>query len=134
MKDVECNKFYINGCDKMFQNISNENIIENTIEENESSSSIRAKDRVKELFSVQYIVLYSIACMASMVSFNANLAPFGLAIFAAVCGNKAAARNSIHCLFSWDINRFWWGRILNIFANYLNIYCNDINHKAQISR
>ncbi|MCL2384124.1 MAG: hypothetical protein FWC79_08555 [Oscillospiraceae bacterium] len=74
----------------MFQNISNEEEI-NDIEDVELEKRDRRIQRLKELFSIQNIVLYAIACMASMVSFNGSLAPFGLAIFAAVCGNRIAA-------------------------------------------
>jgi len=56
----------------------------------------RSYAKLKELFSIQHIILYAISCMASMVSFNGSLAPFGLAIFAAVCGNRTAARSSIY--------------------------------------
>ncbi|MCL2354668.1 MAG: hypothetical protein FWC68_02065 [Oscillospiraceae bacterium] len=59
-------------------------------EEGRKHTSLQ-REKVKDLFSVQQIILYSIACMASMVSFNGNIAPFGLAIFAAVCGSKMAA-------------------------------------------
>ena len=84
----------------MFQNISNENIIEDNVGGHDSVAPIRTQARIKELFSIQHIVLYTMACMASMVSFNGNLAPFGLAIFAAVCGNKIAARSGVCCLLN----------------------------------
>ena len=44
--------------------------------------------KIKELFKKQDILLYIISFMVSMVSFNGNLAPFGLAIFAACCSNR----------------------------------------------
>ena len=69
----------------MFQNIIDEEIKE------EKSFDIDKKRRVinlKGLFSVSDFVLYAISFMVSMVSFNGEFAPFGLAIFAAVCSNR----------------------------------------------
>ena len=69
----------------MFQNIIDEEIRE------EKSYDTDKKKRVinlKGLFSVSDFVLYAISFMISMVSFNGEFAPFGLAIFAAVCSNR----------------------------------------------
>ena len=69
----------------MFQNIIDEEIKE------EKSYDTDKKKRVinlKGLFSVSDFVLYAISFMISMVSFNGEFAPFGLAIFAAVCSNR----------------------------------------------
>ena len=70
----------------MFQNIFDEEEIKE-----ESSFDTDKKKRVinlKGLFSVSNFVLYAISFMISMVSFNGEFAPFGLAIFAAVCSNR----------------------------------------------
>ena len=69
----------------MFQNIIDEEIKE------EKSFDTDKKKRVinlKGLFSVSDFVLYAVSFMVSMVSFNQEFAPFGLAIFAAVCSNR----------------------------------------------
>lgn len=68
----------------MFQNVINQNI-----EEQEEKQT--RKIDFKNLLKINNIVLYAIACLVSMVGFNKELAPFGLAIFAAVCSNKIPA-------------------------------------------
>jgi hypothetical protein len=81
----------------MFQNItSQEKQDEEFKDVNEYSKS--KLDRVKELFSIQNILIYAISALVSMVSFNGNIAPFGLAIFAAVCSNKIAARHNLYSM------------------------------------
>ena len=44
--------------------------------------------KIKNIIQKQDIILYVISLMVSMVSFNGNMAPFGLAIFAACCSNR----------------------------------------------
>ena len=44
--------------------------------------------KIKSIIQKQDIILYVISLMVSMVSFNGNMAPFGLAIFAACCSNR----------------------------------------------
>lgn len=71
-----------------------QNIIDEEIKENESYDTDNKKKRninFKSLFSVSDFVLYAISFMVSMVSFGGEFAPFGLAIFAAVCSNKIPA-------------------------------------------
>ncbi len=71
-----------------------QNIIDEEIKENESFDTEKKKKRninLKNLFSVSDFVLYAISFMVSMVSFNGEFAPFGLAIFAAVCSNRIPA-------------------------------------------
>lgn len=63
----------------MFQNINSN---EEYIEEN------NIKLNLKNLFKSKDIFLYIISFMVSMVSFNEEWAPFGLAIFAACCSNR----------------------------------------------
>lgn len=63
----------------MFQNINNN---EEYIEEKST------KLNIKNLFQTKDIFLYIISFMVSMVSFNGEWAPFGLAIFAACCSNR----------------------------------------------
>ena len=68
-----------------------QNIIDEEIKENESFDTGKKKKRninLKNLFSVSDFVLCAISFMVSMVSFNGEFAPFGLAIFAAVCSNR----------------------------------------------
>lgn len=91
----------------MFQNIENNKVQEDTDEDGQYNKKKDRNEKLKTLFSVQNIVLYAIVCMVSMVSFNGELAPFGLAIFAAVCSNKIPARDSIYCMLNWYIYRLW---------------------------
>ncbi len=65
----------------MFQNINS-----NKQEENVENTT-KIID-LKNLFTINDIVLYAIAFLVSMVGFNKELAPFGLAIFAATWSNK----------------------------------------------
>ncbi len=73
----------------MFQNIIDEEIKE----ENESFDTKKGKNTInlKNLFSVSDFVLYAISFMVSLVGFGEEFAPFGLAIFAAVCSNRIPA-------------------------------------------
>ena len=69
----------------MFQNIIDEEIKEDKSYDTEKKKRVI---NLKGLFSVSDFVLYAISFMISMVSFNGEFAPFGLAIFAAVCSNR----------------------------------------------
>lgn len=69
----------------MFQNITNNE--ETSYEEVKKSKAIN----IRNLFSVNDIIIYAITFMLSMVSFNGDLVPFGLAIFAAACSNRIPA-------------------------------------------
>lgn len=64
----------------MFQNINNK--------QEEYEIKPKRKIQIKNLFKINDIVLYALAFLMSMVSFNGELAPFGLAIFAAACSNR----------------------------------------------
>ena len=74
----------------MFQNLADEKQ-EDYIEEQNEEIENKKKINLKELFSVSTIILYAISFMASMVSFGGEFAPFGLALFAAVCSNEIPA-------------------------------------------
>lgn len=73
----------------MFQNIIDEEIKQ----ENESFGNEKSKRiiNLKKLFSVSDFILYAVSFMVSMVGFGEKFAPFGLAIFAAVCSNRIPA-------------------------------------------
>lgn len=73
----------------MFQNIIDEEIKE----ENESFDTGKSKRTInlKGLFSISDFILYAVSFMVSMVGFGEEFAPFGLAIFAAVCSNRIPA-------------------------------------------
>lgn len=70
----------------MFQNINVES-------ENESENvDIKQKNNyIKEIFSIPNILLYISTIGVSMATFGDGIAPFGMAIFAAVCSNKIPA-------------------------------------------
>lgn len=69
----------------MFQNITQNE----EAQEYEDEQYNKKGYKLKNLFSIRDIVLYAISFMVSMVSFgDINIAPFGLAILAAVCSNK----------------------------------------------
>ena len=64
----------------MFQNIINN--------EEQSEQNTNRKIQIKNLFKINDIILYAIAFLVSMVGIDKELAPFGLAIFAAACSNR----------------------------------------------
>ena len=65
----------------MFQNVVRDNI-------EEQQDQPKRKIQIKKLLKINDIVLYARAFLVSMVGFNDELTPFGLAIFAAACSNK----------------------------------------------
>ncbi len=69
----------------MFQNIIDEDIKENRSFDTENE---KRKINLKSLFSVSDFILCAISFMTSMVSFGGQFAPFGFAMFAAVCSNR----------------------------------------------
>lgn len=71
----------------MFQNIA-QDYDDYEIQDVEQKNSNKGNFKIKKLLSIQSIVLYVISFFASMVSFESEIAPFGLAIFAASCSNK----------------------------------------------
>lgn len=94
----------------MFQNIIDEEIKENEKIDTESNVPKRRLN-LKALFSVSDFILYAISFMVSMVGFEGELAPFALAIFAAVCSNKIPAgivyiATCIGTLIGFGVNSF----------------------------
>ena len=63
-----------------------QNIVHKEIDEQEEKQI--PKIEIKKLFKINDIILYAVAFLVSMVGFNKEFAPFGLAIFAAACSNK----------------------------------------------
>ena len=84
----------------MFQNINNSE------EDNEFDVNKRRID-FKSLFTVNDIVLYAVAFMMSMVSFNGEFAPFGLAILAATCSSRIPAGIVYIVSALRNFNRIW---------------------------
>lgn len=64
----------------MFQNIQNN--------QEQSEQNYSKTIQIKNLFKINDIILYAIAFLISMVGIDEELAPFGLAIFAAACSNR----------------------------------------------
>lgn len=94
----------------MFQNIA-QDYDEYEIQDVEQKNNNKGKFKIKNLLSIQSIVLYVISFFASMVSFESEIAPFGLAIFAAACSNKIPSVilfliNGIAVLFGFGTNAF----------------------------
>lgn len=94
----------------MFQNIA-QDYDEYEIQDVEQKNSNQGKFKIKNLLSIRSIVLYVISFFASMVSFESEIAPFGLAIFAAACSNKIPSVilfliNGIAVLFGFGTNAF----------------------------
>ena len=75
----------------MFQNIIDEEIREDNDNLDTEKGSKKKWINLKNLFSVSDFILYAISFMVSMVGFGGDFAPFGLAIFAAVCSNRIPA-------------------------------------------
>ena len=69
----------------MFQNINIEN---NYINDNDTRNRQIKQNFIKENFSKQNIILYIISFMVSMVQFGNGLAPFAIAIIAAMLSNN----------------------------------------------
>lgn len=67
----------------MFQNIQQEEIQQ----ENNKSEKHSLKDKIRPYFTIQNIMLYIISFAVSSVGCGTSMAPFALAIFAAVCSN-----------------------------------------------
>lgn len=74
----------------MFQNISDNSEIED-VEQKEEVNKGKWKIILKNMFTVQNIILYIFSAMVSSVSIISGLAPFGIAIFAAACSNGIIA-------------------------------------------
>lgn len=74
----------------MFQNISDNSEIED-MEDKEEVNKGKWKLILKNMFTVQNIILYIFSAMVSSVSIISGLAPFGIAIFAAACSNGIIA-------------------------------------------
>ena len=73
----------------MFQNISN-NIneeIDNKFDKNEEVSLNNSAEILKQIFSIQNIIIYFVSFMMSTVGFGENYTPFALAILASACSN-----------------------------------------------
>lgn len=94
----------------MFQNIA-QDYDEYEIQDVEQKNNNSKKFKIKSLLSIQNIVLYVVSFFASMVSFEGEIAPFGLAIFVAACSNGIPSGilflvNGAAILFGFGINAF----------------------------
>lgn len=94
----------------MFQNIA-QDYDEYEIQDVEQKNNNSRKFKIKSLLSIQNIVLYVISFLASMVSFEGEIAPFGLAIFVAACSNGIPSGilflvNGAAILFGFGTNAF----------------------------
>ena len=75
----------------MFQNITEEEKIENVVENTKISEKIDIKEILKKSFTKQNILVYILSLMLGAVSTVNGIAPFGLAIFAASLSNGLPA-------------------------------------------
>ncbi len=94
----------------MFQNIA-QDYDEYEIQDVEQENKKQSRFKIKDLLGVQNIVLYVISFFASMVSFEGEMAPFGLAIFAAACSNGIPSGiifliNGMAVLLGFGVNAF----------------------------
>ncbi len=94
----------------MFQNIA-QDYDEYEIQDVEQENRKLNKFKIKDLLSIQNIILYIISFFASMVSFEGEMAPFGLAIFAAACSNGIPSGilflvNGVAVLVGFGVNSF----------------------------
>ena len=119
------------GVVRMFQNVTGE-FKQEEYEDVELNSRISKADRIKNLFSIQNILIYAISFMVSMVSFNGGIALFSLAIFAAVCSNRIAARCNIYNMSFRYSNKLWFKWIIIICTNNTNFYCFNLNLQTTI--
>lgn len=104
----------------MFQNVINQS-------QEEIENEPTRKIQIKNLFKINDIVLYAVAFLISMVGFNKELAPFGLAIFAAASSNRIPVGILYVAVLIRYSNRFW--RRWNIIISYklITVYSNDSN-------
>lgn len=72
----------------MFQNISDDINEDTGIEYEELDKKLKLIKRLKDIFSVNNVIIYIIAFMVSKVSFGGRIAPFGLAFLAASLSNN----------------------------------------------
>ena len=94
----------------MFQNIE-QDYDEYEIQDVEQEIQNFNKFKIKKLLSIRSVILYIISFFASMVSFEGEIAPFGLAIFVAACSNGIPSGilflvNGVAVLFGFGINAF----------------------------
>ena len=99
----------------MFQNIVDD---EERIEVEYKEENI-VKKSLKDFFSINDIVLYTISLMVSMVSFGGDMAPFGLAMFAACCSNQVPAAIVYLCAGIGTTIRFGFKGLLIYFITSL---------------
>jgi len=102
----------------MFQNITEEEKQEKTIEEQEWTSKINIKEILSKVFTKQNILVYIISFMVSMVSTVNGIAPFALAIFAATLSNGLPAGVVFVFSLIGTLIRDRWRR-----STYIYIYC-----------
>ena len=102
----------------MFQNISRDSIeLEQDIKEDKS-------ELLQKLFTKQYIALYILAFMLSLVSggIDSNMSPFSIAILAAMLTNRCTRRNNLHSYHNRKLCRFWNKQYITIYFNFANFY------------
>ena len=66
-------------------------MFQNIVDKEQVETSSKTKMNVKEFFKIGDIAIYILSFMISMVSFSTGLAPFGIAMFAAICSNRVPA-------------------------------------------
>ncbi len=94
----------------MFQNVINN-------KEQETENTYKRKINFKSLFKINDIILYTVSLLVSMVGFNEDFAPFGLAIFAAACCNRIPVGVVYVSVLVGTLIKFGMG----------GVYCYDFN-------
>lgn len=94
----------------MFQNIA-QDYEEYEIQNAERVDEKQKRFKIKNLLNIESIILYIVSFFASMVSFEGEITPFGVAIFAAACSNKIPSGflfiiNGIAVLFGFGVDSF----------------------------
>lgn len=79
----------------MFQNIA-QDYEDYEIQDVEQEKNNKNSIRIKQIFSIQNIILYVVSFLASIVSFEGEIFPFGLAIFAAACATRNTSWSFIY--------------------------------------
>lgn len=101
----------------MFQNINNN-------EEEYVQEEHKAKFNILNIFNIKDIFLYIISFMVSMVSFNGEFAPFGLAILAACYSNRKPVGiiyliTAIGTLIKFGLGGLWLFLIISAILIFL---------------
>lgn len=109
----------------MFQNISNDDIneVQQEYEDVEFDKKTKIKNLFKKIFTKQNIFLYIISFCIPMVEFMQQMAPFGIALIAAICSNEIPVGIIYFITAIATFVKFGASRVFNVYINHSCICC-----------